>query len=786
MKNVWSLKGQNRGASLIAVLVTIMFVGVIGVVISQITITNIQMKEMEQRGKTNFYDAEKVVDDLAAGLNTQAATAMQKAYSSMLSNYRTVTSSGGSVQDNFGRRYMDNLIAYFGVTAAEGGAIKTKKEGDGTDAKVLYQIGSYDLTKVKNCFSDASLKDLLITEAGANEYHADYNNGTFIMKDIKVTMKNPDTGYVTTVQTDMVFNTPVLNFEGTYMVKEFMRYSLIANKSINMSASHVIVDGNVYAGADGIYASNSGVNGSIFKGKTIITRGEIRTSSDAQMTVGGGLNSNIWAENVRVMGNSGTKLTLDGNIYISDDLEMDGKNATVFLKGNYFGYNFQKNYGGAFETGVSAQYSSAIAINARDSKLDMTGLTQLMLAGRTYLKRKVGSVDVGRADVPLGESLSVRSNQMAYYVPTAFLDTSVEPVVFKDTTGKEVSNYLGIGNIYAYVGAANPVTAFHYISNIPGTPGIAYYLKFASNGTDSAEQVANNFFSEFYTNNSDRVNPYGEVYVANDGLILPTSGGSTDLLLTLKGDIMYRTSARANDTAPSNLQVGRIVISSTHMDTLDFLNYAGRLAKKYKSLQLYLEENHAGISADDVRFANDNKKDNPGETLLDNLLATATDTANYKYAIQEALKDLTEKKKIMRYNASGVRDDEHGEYVVILADNGPSMTGDPGSLLKVEQSYKGGIIIATGDVYIESAADGSGREFTGCIISGGEISFASNSTVNANELLVSQLFANDLRKSDRDFTQFFKGYEAVGDSDLGIVRIDEYLSYDNWTKTVDE
>ena len=68
MRKVLSLKGKNDGASLLAVIVALIFVGVLGIVITNITIMNIQMKEVEQSGKKNFYNAESVVNTVKSGL----------------------------------------------------------------------------------------------------------------------------------------------------------------------------------------------------------------------------------------------------------------------------------------------------------------------------------------------------------------------------------------------------------------------------------------------------------------------------------------------------------------------------------------------------------------------------------------------------------------------------------------------------------------------------------------------------------------------------------------------
>lgn len=795
MKQIWSLKGQNRGASLIAVLVTIMFVSMIGIVISQITITNIQMKEVERRGKTNFYDAETVMNDLSAGANTKAADAMQKAYSEILSKYRTVTATGGDAQVTFSRKYIDHLIAIFKAEDADDSNTYYRKVGEGADAVVVYQVGSYNLDTLKDCFSDDEYKDFYVAPI-KGYYYADYENATFVLKDVEIQVPGKEgTGYSTSIRTDLVFSTPELNFEGNYMVKEFMRYCLIADEDIDLNAKKISVLGNVYAGAGGIKSGIEVTNNTDrpkLYGNTIITRGDISVDGSANVVIGYDSSdsdfpiqyytSNIWAENIRTEGTSGATISLNGNMYIADDLEMDGENGVVNLKGKYFGYNFQKNYGASesFKS-VSSEFSSSISLNGRTSKLSLLELDNLMLAGRTYLRRKVNNIDLGIGDVPLGESLSVRSNQMAYYVSDKLLNQDgVEPRTFDesedpaDKKGKKVSDYFGVGNIYKYVNRGNPVVAFKYArSGKNSDKDTYYYLNFIN------EQAANNFFSEYYESHKDGIDHYGSLYTADDALILPTSTASDPFILTLRGDVMYRASSG------DKLEVGRIDIHTYNLDGADFFNYAARLATKYKSMQLYLDDSHKGVTAANVRFIDEdtgeiNKRmedpsepDNPDKHTLFNNLINVVD-------LKKELENKEDKKIVYTYDASGnYKPEGNGEYVVILYDN------EGGETLTLDASCKGGIIIATGDVLVSTAAKGSGKEFTGCIISGNEIKFGAGASINSNELLVSQLFSNDLKKSDRKFTQFFKGYETVTDSDMGIVRIDRYLSYDNWTKTVD-
>ena len=102
------LKGNNRGAALIAVLISMIFVSVLGTVVMSVTITNIHMKEMDQSGKKNFYSSEELMDELTLNLNDKAAVAMQKAYTSMLEEYTVVSkNSAEEIQDIYSRKYLN-------------------------------------------------------------------------------------------------------------------------------------------------------------------------------------------------------------------------------------------------------------------------------------------------------------------------------------------------------------------------------------------------------------------------------------------------------------------------------------------------------------------------------------------------------------------------------------------------------------------------------------------------------------------------------------------------------
>ena len=104
-----SLKNENRGASLLAVLIVLVVVSAIAVVITKVTITNIQMKEVERGTKTNFYSADEVMDELRTGAREQAEGVLESAYADVLQHYLDYTATGENAQSVFRQKYMEGL-----------------------------------------------------------------------------------------------------------------------------------------------------------------------------------------------------------------------------------------------------------------------------------------------------------------------------------------------------------------------------------------------------------------------------------------------------------------------------------------------------------------------------------------------------------------------------------------------------------------------------------------------------------------------------------------------------
>lgn len=736
-----SFHKDDRGASLLAVLILMVVVSAIAVVITKITIVNIQMKEVERGTKKNFYSADAIMDNLRTGAREQAETALENAYADVLQHYVDYTSGGKNAQDVFKQNYMNGLEKYFADP------MKTPVDTTNDEGNVVYRVAGYDTGKVKGCILDGTQQDCFVASADP-KYEIDYGAGTFTLKDVRVDYKDAQ-DYETTITTDLVFSTPDMNFSGQSQVQEFMKYALIADDQVNINAMNVYVGGSIYAGAGGIQATGSG-SGRL-EGKMILTRGDIVADMGSTLMVGNG-NSSIWAENIMTTGKSAATLDVNGNMYVADDLALNAKESKVKLQGNYYGYNFQKNYGAGDTVATDADFSSAIMINGKSSSLNIQNLKYLLLAGRTYISRGNNS---SNTDIQMGESIAARTNQLAYYVPERYVKVeSGESTLLKwnDNDAQNVEKKYPIGEsdyaasihvdpvkLDGWLNNANPIVPYYY------TNGVNYYLNFKS------QQDANEFYAAYYAGNTGKAGGLAGTYLDKNALIIDEHN---KVIMTLSGDIMYRTKPE------EMFQEKAVTIEPDNWkDSAGLLwDYCSKLAVSYKSLELGLKDFGQSVTPDQVRFS---VTDENGREKIDKSIDPLFDKLIDRSALQE---------EIAKHKNPG--DTGYAVYKpaadVYLIDN----TG----VYDLPTSITKGIVVATGSVKVSG-------NFEGLIISGGKVTFDANVQVKGNKLLVSNLFKEDQSRQAPLFSKFFRDCSGTAASNIsGQLDLDSYINYDEWKK----
>lgn len=736
-----SFHKDDRGASLLAVLILMVVVSAIAVVITKITIVNIQMKEVERGTKKNFYSADAIMDDLRTGAREQAETALESAYADVLQHYVVYTSSGKNAQDVFKQKYMDGLESYFADSR------KTPIDTTNDRGNVVYRVAGYDADKVKGCILDGTQQDCFVAPADP-KYEIDYGAGIFTLKGVRVTYKDAQ-DYETTITTDLVFSTPNMNFSGQSQVQEFMKYALIADDQVNINAMNVYVGGSIYAGAGGIQATGSG-SGTL-EGKMILTRGDIVADMGSSLSVGDG-NSSIWAENIMTTGKSAATLHVNGNIYVADDLALNAKESNVTLKGNYYGYNFQKNYGAGDTVATDADFSSAIMINGKNSSLNIQNLKYLLLAGRTFIARGNNS---SNTDIQMGESIAARTNQLAYYVSDKYVKTeNGESALLKWNDAQNVrigeteypigesdyaaSIHVDPVKLDGWLNNANPIVPYYY------TNGVNYYLNFKS------QQDANEFYAAYYAGNTGKAGGLAGTYLDKNALIIDEN----NMIMTLSGDIMYRT-------RPEEMfQEKEVTIEPDNWkDSTGLLwDYCSKLAVSYKSLELGLKDSGQSVTPDQVRFSVTDEK---GHETIDKSIDPLFD----KLIDRSALQDEIAKHK----NPGDTGDTVYNPATDVYLIDNAGVYDLPTSITK-------GIVVATGSIKVSG-------NFEGMIISGGKVTFDANVQVKGNKLLVSNLFKEDQSRQTPLFSNFFRDCSGTAASNIsGQLDLDSYISYDEWKK----
>ena len=390
MKKLWNilnrLSGNNRGSGIVVVLVSMTCIALMGASLLFMSYTAVRMRATERQASRDFYSAETAVDEIRAGAQSMASEALGEAYKTVLTTY----SEGGQMNQRFADAFVDEL--------KKTGLINNNESRYDPDILFRYVTNRAGVT---------------VTGGGTVD-NDDLNK--LVLEDITVTY-TANNGYTTTISTDISIGMPefayVLSGNSLTGLPE---HALIANEKLMHTGqnSTIKISGSAYVGSMDLQTAGS---------QLTISDGTLVCANDAAIsgyTSGGRLvttdNVKLWAGRVSVTG--GGTITLNGETRVLDDLELAGSKSSATLKGSYYGFG-----DGTTPTGVTvddaAKYSSAILINGLDCTLNLSGLDQLMLAGRSYISDSLYSGHSGNAKrVGMLESIAIRSSQQMYLFDT--------------------------------------------------------------------------------------------------------------------------------------------------------------------------------------------------------------------------------------------------------------------------------------------------------------------------------------------------------------------------------
>lgn len=476
---------DNRGVSLITVIITVTFLAVLGTMLIGAALVNFKMKQMDQRSKKDFYTAETALDDVYNGLGKDITTAIAASYEKAMMQ----SNAQGFISEEAALAYLrSEFVSKFQNLYDSGHPIGTAE----FKASLLTALNEYIVTPATGI---ASVEDVASVEVGAE-------NAYVALRGVVVNYDNSTLDTTSTITTDIVLTVPTLRFFDSH--DYIWDYALIGNKGIFVKDGSIgtNLNGNVYGGSstDSSYRTEYGqkdVYGGInvkdtrltIRGETIISGADFNINS-AQLSISGlsgAAAANLWTGNLNVAGN-GSTVDANGSLFLNNDLEINGTNAQVTLGGNYYGYSNNSVTKESQALGKEHAQSSSILVNGRNNTLNLEALDLLLISGRSYLDF-TGHGNSG--EYGTGEAISLRTSQFIYMVPTEFLEyanpetaENVGSAVVKQFTAADMQPAEWFG--WQYLNQTEPVR--QEVMEVSGKQFVYFFLNFRS-PTDERDYV---------------------------------------------------------------------------------------------------------------------------------------------------------------------------------------------------------------------------------------------------------------------------------------------------------
>lgn len=817
---------QNKGFSLITVIIAVSFIGILGLLVLYMALSNFQMKITDLKGKDSFYTAERAIEEIRVGLQEDVGNSMSEAYIKVLETYDKDENSKDVVLD---KQRQNDFVNEFIKKLAN----RLKKDSDQSKYNLDYLKKYLDMKINEN-------ETLIVTTPSNKEpvMTKDNKNG-ILLKNLKVIYVDPK-GYASVIETDIRLGIPKVQFPTPSTLPDLMNMIVVAGKGIICEGGNTTISGSIYSGIlqdindNTILEKNpytsiwvkSGANLDIQSGDKIVSAGEIYMEPNASFTSEAGVT--LWAQGVKL---SSAQVNLLGTTYLSDDLTIEsGSGSRVTVQGEYYGYGYPESarsslnnymYDNPEKRWSDTALSSSIVINGKNTTLDLSGVRKIMLAGRSYIgTSKVKSVngESNSNDVMMGESITVKGTQLAYLLPSELIDASKlknsemeikNPMSYSDyessglkqmnsvplkmdvkvsELGNKSLNEIGIdsakpvqkvfysnnsdeGYVYFYLNfkdskASSDFMYDYYMNNSTVKTNLDKYLSFYFSGTNSGIQV------------KDMKNYIR--YVTNGNVLSYEGGEATENGTTAKGNMAVATSPEVSQALlqeQTNYQNMWYALNRKMITSVDLLN------KEVK---------------DSDGLAHNEKKDTD-RNVFDNMV-------NEKEMVQ-----FLQEKHPDSLKEEFTADEDDGLQAIMVHNGKPStfqIKNDDGTTSETTVSGKDKpleitsamadklrLVVCTGDVIIKQ-----GVHFQGIIMAKGRITLGAGASLESAPLEAARVFQAQMNKAEGENKKispksfFWEGDKYVlgntntsdETTDTGRVSdtydLADCVTYENWRK----
>jgi hypothetical protein len=554
------------------------------------------------------------------------------------------------------------------------------------------------------------------------------------------------------------------------------------------------IRGNAYLGDSGTNFSLGTINFSpTANAGKITTAGEFFVRNQAKVTVN--KDTSLFAKEIHI--DSADSVSFKGTTYINDDLVIDNSigvsGVDVSLSGRFYAYGNPESAASARCFGENSEdmtdltknpaaYSSAILVNGRNVTLDMSGLSDMILAGTAY----VGSESAAstNSNVQMGESVALKTNQRSYLVPSEFLApycaaggrnpmSESTYLILKEQIAASRSDYNSANDVkdidflrYA-ADARDNIPEELQALNVTGVKKQTYQISTGSGNvikmvyfflTFASEDDAIAYGNSKYAKSTKDLEARLDTQHYNTSITYPSmmydefdknKNRITDFSFYFNGNLIVP----ANDKTNTKVMIGQRSLASSQ--TTEALNqreqeYQNRFASMKHSL------------------------------LSDyNQMTTEQKTrALYNNIVEVDKLSRVNVKKVFTTGQDGVAAESQMAAVVINGDYTLTGTGENA----MEQGYPVHLVIASGDVTVDC-------NYTGLIIAGGDIKLTMNAkTLTANASLAQKAMGieNDAGEMPLDYlvngTQYLSSLGGTEDGGTSEVSYSDYVTFSNWSK----
>lgn len=696
---------NNSGSTMLIVMVAIALIAVLATVLMSMSYMNYNMKVTEYQSKKNFYSAEVVLDQINVGLQKEMSESLEEAYIRSMQRYTLDDDIARNA--NFGNYYISELTKRLRKNTLDSqyqiAPIDTDGDGVNDCGLVHYLDSSLQAAYLNGDLVIDSLEPKMESVAvartnssGAIEYEAQ----GLILYNLYISYTDAS-DYTTVIETDIRLKTPSLTLVTKTAMPNVFDYCMVADAGILGGTTGLTstIEGSVYAGND--TGSTTDVGGILcvtahdwtFTGESrIVSAGPLRVNSNAKMTVDEDVN--CWAESIILNKSGGSansgKLNLLGQTYVKDDLTIEGKGAEVTIAGDYYGFGY----------GSEADESSAIILNGKGAKLDMSGLERLMLGGNAYIQtsKVTYTVDATKGytsgnnkDVLMGNALAVKSDQIAYLVPAECIGVKGNQVLIgkNPMNSQEYQNWKNYASLYTDYEKVSLTKEVKILgksldSYELNTPAYKTVFRTVNGDTlcylylDLTQNGADDYYKEYYNAAQTRMDNYIKTY--NNKIIMNTDNldqlSTRGTLLTYSEDGEIALVENTINDATTTAELAAI----ENDYTVD--------AQRYERLKAKLTTEDGEVTAEEL-----------SKTVYENLIneSVMNSLPNNKtgktYTFNFTSIDLTTKAVFVNNKGKGAYIYNDEDVCVIVA------TGD----VKLTKNFDG-LLITDGKIYIESGA----------------------------------------------------------------------------------